>query len=137
MKKILLFICLVILVVGGAWMFLGNRTSKVEVKDVVVKEVKAQEIPVVEKIWALLDTYNLTLSEKIDTMVILKCESHYDSYAINVNKDGSLDLGVAQFNGKHHPEVSRSCAFNIECAIKEMMRIYKKDGNFNQWACNK
>ena len=135
MKKTLCYICLALIVIGGVVLFFATRTSKIEMTEVVVKQVEAKKLANEEIIWNLLDKYGLTLLEKIDTMMILKCESKFSQYAIGVNKNGSLDLGVAQWNTGAHKEISRECAFNIECAIDKMMQTYKKDGNFNQWVC--
>jgi len=135
MKKIIIaFICLVI-VVGGVGFVLSSR--KVEIAEVIVKQVEAKKLANEEIIWNLLEARGLTLLEKIDVMMVLRCESKFSQWAIGVNSNGSIDTGIVQWNSQAHPEVSRECSFNVECAINKMVDLYKKDGNLNQWVCSK
>jgi hypothetical protein len=57
-----------------------------------------------------------------------------DRMAYNIGKKGvTVDRGIVQINDYWHDEVSNECAYNYRCAIKELVRIRKADGNFNQW----
>ena len=64
------------------------------------------------------------------------CESSYDFLAINYNKNGSVDRGIFQWNDKWHPEVSDECAFDIECATINAIRVIKEKGP-REWTCGK
>jgi hypothetical protein len=54
-------------------------------------------------------------------------ESRWDQYAIGVNKGGTVDRGIAQWNNYYHPEVTNECAFSVECAVAELVK-YRRDG---------
>jgi len=47
---------------------------------------------------------------------VAECESSFDPKAINVNRDGSRDRGVFQWNEKAFPLVTDKMAFDIEKA---------------------
>ena len=89
-----------------------------------------------EKIWEMLDEYGLSLDEKIKFVNVISCESRWNEYAINKNKDGSFDLGLFQVNEKYHPQYGRECLMDLECNLKAAMEIYKKSG-FGAWVCSK
>ena len=135
MKKIIIaFICLVI-VVGGIVFALSSR--EVEVAEVIVKQVEAKQLTGIELIWSIVNKYDLPLADKLNLMLIANSEGGFDQYAINYNADSrSFDLGHMQINTKFHPEVSRECSFNTECAIKEAVRIYQEKG-VKEWSCAK
>lgn len=67
----------------------------------------------------------------------MKLESNFNPYAINVNKDKSLDLGIWQLNTKWQ-KVDREVAFNPTKATQAAYKIYQAWGNtFNAWTTNK
>jgi len=59
-------------------------------------------------------------------------ESKLDPYAINVNRDYSLDRGLFQWNSKWHPEVTNAQAFDPETATRLFCRAVKQ-GNLSWW----
>jgi hypothetical protein len=59
-------------------------------------------------------------------------ESQLDPYAINVNRNYSLDRGLFQWNSKWHPEVSNRQAFDVEEATRLFCRAVKQ-GHLNWW----
>jgi hypothetical protein len=63
-------------------------------------------------------------------------ESRHKLDAVNVNKDGSRDRGVLQINSRWHPEVSDECAYDLDCSVKEGIRIVNQSG-WNQWTTYK
>lgn len=62
-------------------------------------------------------------------------ESSFDPKAINVNKSGSIDRGVFQWNDKYHPEISDECAFSVRCATVEAIKAIN-NGNQHWWVAN-
>lgn len=138
MKKALLILGIAI-VISGIIVFIGE-TRKVEVSDVKFEGgdiLEAIEASTEERIWDILGSYDLTLQDRLNLMMIANSEGGFDQYAINYNPStNSFDLGHMQINTKFHPEVSRECSFNTECAIKEAVRIYKEKGT-KEWSCAK
>jgi len=49
---------------------------------------------------------------------IAKCESSLNPNAININKTGSKDRGVFQWNDFWHPDITDKMAFDVETATK-------------------
>lgn len=69
-------------------------------------------------------------------VAILIAESGLLSNATNSvgNTPPSTDRGIAQINSYWHPEVSDTCAFNTECAIREMYRISSGGSDYSPWS---
>lgn len=64
------------------------------------------------------------------------CESRYDLFALNANKDGTIDRGVFQINDYWHPDVSTAQAMDLEFATK--WTIEKINAGYQHlWACDK
>lgn len=64
----------------------------------------------------------------------LKCESRLDPARVYINRDGSRDRGIAQWNDRHWPKVSDEMAFNTWYAISRMAREFRR-GNQQYWVC--
>jgi len=67
---------------------------------------------------------------------VARCESGLDPQAVGVNKDGSKDRGLFQWNNKWHPEVTNEIAFNIEKATEEFCKAVKQ-GKLGWWDSSK
>jgi hypothetical protein len=88
------------------------------------------------------EAYQLALKAGFDAspavlaVAIMMAESGLSSSATNSagNTPPSTDRGIAQFNSYWHPEVSDACAFDPECAIREMYRVSSGGSDFTQWA---
>jgi hypothetical protein len=108
-----------------------------EIKPIEINFTKQAEIKgtIKEQVWALLDNYGLSLDEKITAVEIINCESKWNEYAINKNRNGTFDVGLWQINDVH--KLNRKCSFDMECATKWAIEKYKKEGNWNAWVCNK
>lgn len=74
--------------------------------------------------------------DEVKAEKIIQCESRWDMYAIHANKDGSIDVGLWQWNNKIHPEVSRFCALDSQCSTVNAIRVIKTRG-FGEWVCSK
>ena len=98
-----------------------------------------KNLSIEEHIWYILDKeYHLSFKEKIEAVAIIQCESKFDPYAINKNLSGSYDLGIWQINEKHHPDITRACAFDVFCATQYALdKIYLKQGNWSAWTCSR
>ena len=57
---------------------------------------------------------------------VLMAESGLNHNALLVNKGGSRDRGVCQWNSRWWPQITDECAFNPECAIKLFWPIFVK-----------
>lgn len=53
------------------------------------------------------------------------------------NSDGSIDQGWFQINNKAHPDVSKTCAHNAQCAARAALRISSGGRNFGPWTTYK
>lgn len=65
-----------------------------------------------------------------------------ENKALNPDADNTfgnskgVDRGIFMINDKYHAEVSNDCAYNLECNIKEGIRIFNERG-FKEWSCGK
>ncbi len=67
---------------------------------------------------------------------VARCESGLDPQAVGVNKDGSKDRGLFQWNNKWHPEVTNEIAFDVEKATEEFCKAVKQ-GKLSWWDSSK
>lgn len=67
---------------------------------------------------------------------VARCESALDPTAVHINKDGSKDRGVFQWNDKFHPEINNDYAFNPKLATREFCKAFK-NGNLSWWNATK
>lgn len=98
---------------------------------------KPQDKSVKDIIWEVAESRGMKKDDIYTLMRIIDCESNFDQYAINVNKDGSIDRGLLQFNSRWYKHISSECAFNPACAVNEAITVINKNGNFEQWVCSK
>ena len=64
----------------------------------------------------------------------LRCESGLDPDRVHVNRTGSIDRGIAQWNSYWHPQVTDEQAFNPATAI-DLMAEQWAAGNRWIWVC--
>lgn len=63
-------------------------------------------------------------------------ESGYNPNARNVNKSGSVDLGIFQWNTKYQIDtgyITIGCIGNPECEVDKFIAKVKQDNNFEAW----
>ena len=53
-------------------------------------------------------------------------ESKWEEKAIHINRGGSIDRGLWQFNNKWHKD--RECVFDAKCATEKATKIFEKQG---------
>ncbi len=109
-----------------------------EQKIIETAHAETKELTLKEQVWNLLTVEGgLDFDTAINAMAIIQCESGWNKLAINKNTNGTYDIGLVQWNSGSHKEVSRECAFDVYCSVRNMVRVYKQDHNFNQWVCAK
>ena len=67
---------------------------------------------------------------------VAKCESSLNPDARGINKTGSVDRGVFQWNDKYHPEITNDCAYDVDCATRAFCKA-QKEGNLSWWNASK
>ena len=105
------------------------------------REVSHQDEPSITEIPEPRKTIKRVAEEKgfiewEKLVALAECESSLNGFAMNVNRDGSLDRGWYQFNATYHPEVSTECATDLECSTREAIRVIR-ERTFNEWVCNR
>lgn len=123
-------------VVGGmltvvAFFYFGKREVWDKVKEKKSLEVERETVEDIIKRVAKEEGVNVTKAVRV-----AKCESGLDPKAVNVNKNGSKDRGVFQWNDKWHPEISDECAFDVECATRAFCKAYR-EGHLSWWNATK
>lgn len=101
-----------------------------------VKSEPLKELTNKEIVWKIMtEEYGLSFDEAINGMSIVKCESNFNPYAINKNKDGSYDLGEWQINDRiHGKSINRADSFDVYKSTRYAMELYKKH-SWNVWVC--
>ena len=134
-RKFMAFAILV-MIISTAYYGWANEWPEYAAAQINISRPVQDTRTVSQHVFDLLDEFDYTLDEKIELLTILKCESHLDPLAIGVNRDGSKDLGIVQWNEKYHPEIGRTCSFDVYCSVRKMAEYYRKNGNYNIWTCN-
>lgn len=103
------------------------------VQPVMAQEVKERPAPLI---------YAYQQSEKVglnpaNLVRIITCESALDPKALNGNHDGSVDMGIAQWNNKAHPEISIEEKLDPYKSIDLMIKTRLHDKNYHQWSCSR
>ena len=67
---------------------------------------------------------------------LAKCESSLNKDAINVNRNGTVDLGLYQWNSVHfNGKITPVCALDVYCATRKTVAEIKA-GHLNWWVCS-
>lgn len=136
MKKVLFILTIMMLVMIGIWYLTEQMIKNQPEKTVISPMVMVAEAEQVE------EPKELTTEEIIcsydwdceDALEIVKCESNFNQYAINLNTNGTYDLGIWQINDIHG--ISRGDRFDINRATAFAYKIYQNRGNnFSAWTC--
>jgi soluble lytic murein transglycosylase-like protein len=73
----------------------------------------------------------------VDVLRIIQCESGFNPNALNGNKNGSVDVGIAQWNLKSHPHIKIETALDPYQSIDLMIKERLHDKNWSAWMCAK
>lgn len=67
-------------------------------------------------------------------IAVAMAESGCNPHAVNVNSGGSRDRGLWQMNSVYHPEVSDSCAFQIQCNADAAWNTSDHGADWKPWS---
>lgn len=67
-------------------------------------------------------------------MAISEAESGYRADALNINKNGTADVGCMQINDVHSKRISREDRMNYEKNIRFAYQLRKEQGSWNAWS---
>ena len=67
-------------------------------------------------------------------IAVAMAESSCNPHAVNINSDGSRDRGLWQMNSVYHPEVSDTCAFQIQCNADAAWNTSGHGGDWKPWS---
>lgn len=87
-----------------------------------------------ERIREIAKERNFSKTEKL--LAIIDCESKFNQFAYNVNKDGSVDRGIMQWNSYWHSKMTNEQAFDLDYAVNKAMDYFEKNSE-SLWICNK
>ena len=62
-------------------------------------------------------------------------ESRFNPKAVNVNKNKTVDRGLFQWNRYYHPEITDTCAYDVECSTIATMNAINA-GKQKEWSTN-
>ena len=90
-----------------------------------------------ERILKLIEktAQKMEVSQKVyeEGLAVLKCESGLNPKALNSNKDGSINRGIAQWNSKYWPQITDNMAYDPEIALILFWYYFKQYPKF--WTC--
>ncbi|WP_194919726.1 ricin-type beta-trefoil lectin domain protein [Catenulispora rubra] len=67
-------------------------------------------------------------------IAVAMAESSCNPSAVNINSGGSEDRGLWQMNSVYHSEVSKACAFQIQCNANAAWRVSNHGADWNPWS---
>jgi soluble lytic murein transglycosylase-like protein len=114
---LIVFICVgeVFIVKNMADINITNKTTTIDVK---------KEVDVLHLIRTNCEKYNVPYYL---ALALCKRESGINPDAININVDGSKDIGLFQLNNRYFSEKeSKKIESNVETAIKHLSELYKQ-----------
>lgn len=143
-KQTMLKTILILTAIALGASIIGTAEQNIEAHNTANIDWKARRVlPVAE------DRADLTVEEQIRAIAKKKAfkwtdylvrlaflESSFNTKAINVNRGGSIDRGLFQWNDRWHPEILDECAFDLECATLKTMEAIN-NGNQHWWATDK
>ena len=120
-----------ILLTSIVFFYFGDRTV---IAPLIEKAKEKKEVLPVEQI--IRDEAKKEGVDPDFAVRVAKCESGLDPKAVHINKNGSKDRGVFQWNDKWHPEVNDHYAFDPKLATREFCKAFK-NGNISWWNATK
>lgn len=104
---------------------------------ILLAQKRAETNPGYSKIISRIREVAKTMGVDPDLAVrVAWCESGLDNKVMRINKTGSIDRGLFQWNDYWHPEISNFCAFNIECSTRAFCKAVKED-HLSWWNASK
>jgi hypothetical protein len=100
-------------------------------KDKIMPEAKKETVEQIIRRIAKKEGIDVDLAVRI-----AKCESGLDPGAKHVNGPNSIDRGLFQWNNYYHPEITDSCAYDVECSTHAFCKAYK-EGHIDWWNASK
>ena len=108
----------------------NNSTSTETEVDLIVEET---ELPM--KDWVLKQVAEAGLNPA-EAEVIINCESRWESDAMGVNNNRSVDLGLWQINSIHK-DISNADKLDYKMATSWAIQKRIKDGHWRAWSCSR
>lgn len=68
-------------------------------------------------------------------VAVARCESGLKIDAVNINKSGSKDRGIYQWNDQYHPEITDDMAFDPETATDLFLKAVNQ-GHLSWWSAS-
>lgn len=107
-------------------------------KELQIQPVFAQELREVKR--PDITTYAFEQAKKaglnpVDIIRIIQCESGFKPNALNGNKNGSVDVGIAQWNLRAHPHIKIETALDPYASVDLMIKERLHDKNWSAWVC--
>lgn len=133
-RKTLLLILTTTIVFGGyfSWAMYQPEYTQAEVN---INVPQKDNRTIQDHVWDIMtNEFHLTLEEKVKAFDIITCESHWNVYAINKNRNGTYDLGLWQINDIH--KLDRACSLDVYCSTRWAIEKYQRDGSWNAWVCS-
>lgn len=119
---------------------LKTKLSELDMRTVITKPAQAAEVeiqPEFTDIETMIRWKATRAGVSPDLAVaVAKCESALETNAVNVNKTGSKDRGLYQWNDKYHPEITDKMAFDPEIATDLFLKAVKEN-HINWWDASK
>ena len=86
-----------------------------------------------EQIRDIAEEMNFEYTDYLIRLAI--CESSLNPNNYLVNKNGTVDIGLYQWNMYYHPEVTIACATDLRCSTLKTMEAIN-NGNQGWWVCD-
>lgn len=102
------------------------------VKKQVTKIAKAEVKEPTMREWVKAEIEKAGLNWK-EAECLIQNESGWDNWKYGINKNGSTDMGLWQWNSIHKDNVSVECRWDYKCATKKAIEKRLHDGNWSAW----
>ena len=143
----ILIIIIITFILGAKWQGKNNKINSLSVElayaqeNPIIRTVEIEHqvnpdnyIDVISYIAKKFEPYGK--KAVAEAVAISYLESKWTADATNTNDNGTTDRGYWQINSGAHPQISESCARNLECSTDYAIKLYERQG-FRPWVASK
>ncbi len=130
--------CLLAYAVWQTAQFVTNPVPMYDTAQVAVPHYKTLKIynqeQARERVIAIARERKLNQTDTDSLLRVIQCESKFQQFDLGVNKDGSVDRGIMQWNSHWHSKMTNEQAFNLDYAVNKAIDYWQADKQ-HHWTC--
>jgi hypothetical protein len=86
------------------------------------------------RVLAIAKSRKLNEEDTNSLMRVIECESKFQQFDLGVNKSGTVDRGIMQWNSYFHSKMTNEQAFDLDYAVNKAIDYWQADKQ-HRWTC--